>query len=181
MSSATERVRAEGKRGEALLDRNLGKNRKLGPLLIELMRVLLLPRQRTLAERRSEPAVPRLLNMIVPGFDEDAETQHPGFRLPAALLLPISIRGPLLAGLHRVVVQPERWIEPLLGKAAKPTQRRVWNCLSAVSLAATLQLDVVAGEGRGPYRTARRSRISGNADRYPASILNINGRGLQET
>jgi hypothetical protein len=164
-SLVAERVRAQARQGEVLLDRNLGRKGNLGSLLIELMRVLLLPRQRTRGAWRSETAIPRLLNVIVPGFDEDAEAQHPGFRLPAALLLPISIRGPLLAGLDRVAFQPERWIEPLLGAASRPMQRRIWNCLSALSDVSASQFTFVAGAGQGPDRRGRRSRISGNTER----------------
>ena len=162
-SPVAERVRAQGRQGEDLLDRHLGRKGDRGPLLIELMRVLLLPRHRTRTDKRSTTPIPRLLNVIVPGFDEDAEAQHPGFRLPAALLLPLSIRGPLLAGLHRAAVQPERWIESLLGAATRPTQRRVWNCLSALCDVSASQLGVAAGRaGASP----RRSQINGSTGRY---------------
>jgi hypothetical protein len=145
-----ERLRVQARKGEALLDQTLGRSESLSLRIIELMRVLLLPRHRRLGYKTSSTAIPRLLNVVVPGFDDDAEKQHPEFRPPGNLLLPISIRAPLLAGVDRVAARPERWIEPLLAAAERPTQRRIWDCLSS------LHAEVGAGEGGlRPVATAR--------------------------
>jgi hypothetical protein len=49
------RVRAHARRGEALLDRTVGRRGRLGAQLIELLRVLLLPRTRHLGDKQRRP------------------------------------------------------------------------------------------------------------------------------
>lgn len=151
------RVRAQASQGEVLLDRTLGRKNSLGVQLVELMRVLLLPRNRPLGDKQSLMAIPRLLNIVVPGFDDDAQEQHPDFRLPGTLLLPISIRAPLLAGVNRVAAQPERWAEPLLAAAMKPAQPRIWECLGNLSDALVSDAGR-RGWGRGGWLTVGTAR-----------------------
>jgi hypothetical protein len=127
-----ERVRAPARQGEALLDRTLGRSETLGMQLKELVRVLLLPRNRRLGDKKPSSAIPSLLNVVIPGFDDDAEEQQPDVRPPGTLLLLINIRAPLLAGV--AVSRPDLggWVEPLLAVPDRPTRPRIWDCLSSL-------------------------------------------------
>jgi hypothetical protein len=46
------------------------------------------------------------LDVVVPGFDRFLHQSIPDFRLPGTLLLPISVRMPVLAGIAQVVSWP---------------------------------------------------------------------------
>jgi hypothetical protein len=71
---------------------------------------------------------------------------------------------PLLAGLARIAARPEQWIEPLMSVAAKPTHRRIRDCLS--------RLSVEVGSGKGAFghgvATEIRSQITGSTTQRPS-------------
>ena len=103
--------------GELIMGQAVRHGRPRAPV-IALMRSLLLPR---ISRPRQVPSVtdkPRLLEIVVPGFDQFLRHSNPDFRRPGTLLLPISIRIPVLAGVARVMRHPADWAERLLGAVA---------------------------------------------------------------
>jgi TniQ len=127
------RVLNHAHRGETLVDNILRWKWRLGGWLSELMRVLLMPRKKLSGSWRISNATPRVLNVVVPGFDDYVREHYADFRLSGTLLLPMNMRRPLLAGVSRVVAQPAQWVEHLLGAAGKPAQKRVWVCLERLA------------------------------------------------
>jgi TniQ len=107
------RIAEHAAEGELIMGRAVRRKRAGGPL-VTLMRSLLLPRARP---QQGSPVadIPRLLEMVVPGFDDFLRHSYPGFRRPGTLLLPMSIRIPVLAGVSRVARRPTGWAESLLG------------------------------------------------------------------
>ena len=71
------------------------------------MRNLLLPRASPARGVPLSDEIPRLLDVILPGFDRFLHQLYPGFRRPGTLLLPLSIRIPVLAGVARVADRPD--------------------------------------------------------------------------
>jgi hypothetical protein len=73
------RTAAHARNGELLIDNEIHLAGQAVVPLIELMRVLLLPRP-TNSESRSPPAtIPRLLDVVVSGFDQHLLEHHPFF------------------------------------------------------------------------------------------------------
>jgi hypothetical protein len=108
------RVADDAFEGERIITQGV-RHQANGPLTT-LMRSLLLPRARP-RQTPSIQGIPRLLDVVVPGFDEFLRTASPGFRVPGTLLLPISLRIPVLAGIARVARRLNYWPERLLGAA----------------------------------------------------------------
>jgi hypothetical protein len=79
--------------------------------------------------------IPRLLDMVVPGFDRFLRQFYPGFRRPGTLLLPISVRIPLLAGLAEVARRPDYWAESLLGAVAETARPGLEACFRGLMAA----------------------------------------------
>jgi hypothetical protein len=86
--------------GELIMRQAARRERARRPF-ISLMRSLLL---RALPQQGLSVAdIPRLLELVMPRFDGSLK---PGFRRPGTLLLPVSIRIPVLAGVSRVARRP---------------------------------------------------------------------------
>jgi len=67
--------------------------------------------------------IPRLLNVVITGFDNFLRDTSPGFRRPGTVLLSMSVRIPVLAGVARVVRRPSHWTErilPAVADSARP-------------------------------------------------------------
>jgi hypothetical protein len=107
------RVAGHAAEGERIMGQAV-RRESAGRPLVALMRSLLLPRARP---QQGAPAadIPRLLELVVPGFDDFLRHSNPIFRRPGTLLLPMSIRIPVLAGVSRVARRPADWAESLLG------------------------------------------------------------------
>jgi hypothetical protein len=127
------RISHHANRGETLVNKILRWQRRLGRWLPELMYILLMPRYKRSGGPQISTTIPRMLDIVVPGFDDYVREYYADFRLPGTLLLPMNMRRPLLAGVSKVVAQPTQWVEHLLGAAGKPTQGRVWACLHGLS------------------------------------------------
>jgi hypothetical protein len=67
--------------------------------------------------------------MVVPGFDRFLHQSIPDVRLPGTLLLPISVRIPVLAGIAQVISRPDRWAETLLGAVTETARPGLAECL----------------------------------------------------
>lgn len=120
-------VAEHARRGEAMLTRATRLGRAGRPV-VALMRNLLLTRARSPQETFAAGEVPRLLDAVVPGFDRFLYQSHPGFRRPGTLLLPISVRIPVLAGVALVTRRPKVWAEALLGAAAETARPALAAC-----------------------------------------------------
>lgn len=121
-------VAVHARQGELMMVNAVGRGRTSNPLAA-LMRNLLLPRASRPKEASYVGQVPRLLDMVVPGFDRYLRYSHPDFRRPGNLLLPISIRIPVLAGVARVANRVEHWVDRLLGATPESTRRDLAACL----------------------------------------------------
>jgi len=115
------------------MDRNLSKPRQVSQPLIELMRILLLPRSQVPGYRHFPTTIPRLLNIVVPGFDRYLHDHHPDFHRPATLLLTMSVRIPVLAGVFIVATQPSYWAERLLSSADRRDWKRLMACFRTLT------------------------------------------------
>lgn len=120
-------VSEDARQGEAIMARAVGLGRA-GKALAVLMRSLLLPRAPR-PWRDASAHVPRLLDVLVPGFDDFLRCRQPYFRRPGTLLLPLSVRMPVLAGIARVTWRPERWASSLIGAAADADRACLADCL----------------------------------------------------
>ncbi len=120
------RVAEHADEGELIMEQAVRRERPNGPL-ITLMRNLLLPRARP-TQTSSAADIPRLLEMVVPGFDDFPRNSSPGFRRPGTLLLPMSIRVPVLAGVARVARRPAYWAESLLGAVGDSARSGLRAC-----------------------------------------------------
>jgi len=96
------------------------------------MRVLLMPRLPAPADWRVGIEKPRLLNVVVPGFDRYMRLHHPDFCRPGTLLLPIGVRVPVLAGLAAVVAKPDYWAKRMLKVASKGIRDRLVACFRSL-------------------------------------------------
>jgi hypothetical protein len=110
------RVAEHAAEGELIMVQAVRRERAGRPF-VTLMRSLPLPRARPQGSPVGD--VPRPLEMVVPGFDDFLRHSNPGFRRPGILLLPMSIRIPVLAGVSRVARRPADWAESLLSAFAK--------------------------------------------------------------
>jgi hypothetical protein len=126
------RTAAQARNGELLIDNGVRHSGRAGTPLIELMRVLLLPRSIYSERRRSRTALPRLLDVVVSGFDQHLREHHSHFRPPGTLLLPISVRIPVLAGVSMVATRPDYWAERLIGSAVVDIRDRLISCLRSL-------------------------------------------------
>lgn len=111
--------------GERIMGKGMYKPAQWAASLIELMRILLLPRLPGSTGRETGIAIPRMLDVIVPGFDRYLQRHYPDFSRPGTLLLAISVRIPVLAGLAMVMARPNSWVERLLGVAGKGIRDRL--------------------------------------------------------
>jgi hypothetical protein len=125
-------VAEPARRGEQLMTRAIRRRRKGSPFVV-LMRSLLLPRASPTRGASFGDEIPRLLDIIVPGFDRFLHRLYPAFRRPGTLLLPLNVRIPVLAGVARVASQPDHWAEGLLGAAAETARPRLAECLRGLS------------------------------------------------
>ena len=94
--------------------------------------------------------IPRLLDMILPGFDRFLHRSYPSFRRPGTLLLPLSIRIPVLAGVACVASQPDHWPDSLLGAVPEVARSPLAQCLK----------DLSAGRVWGPERRGKAGESS---------------------
>jgi hypothetical protein len=120
------------RRGERLVDAVIGKAGPAGVLITALLRLLLASREATSEDRQDRSTIPRLLDAVVPGFDAHLRQHHPGFHRPGTLLLPISIRVPVLAGASIVAARPDAWADPLRNAAGKVVASHVDTCLRSL-------------------------------------------------
>jgi TniQ len=126
------RTAGRARLGEMLIDNGVRKAGRCGASLVELMRILMLPRAAGPRNRGLQTVVPRLIEVVVPGFDQYLADNHPHYRLPGTLLLAISIRVPVLAGVGAVAVRPDYWAERLLAAASREVQARLTACLRSL-------------------------------------------------
>ncbi len=114
--------------GELIMGQAVRRERAGRPF-VTLMRSLLLPRARP---QQGLPVadIPRLLELVVPGFDDFLRHSNPSFRRPGTLLLPMSIRIPVLAGVSRVARRPAHWAESLLSAVSQSALLRLTACFS---------------------------------------------------
>ncbi len=77
--------------------------------------------------------IPRLLNVVVPGFDLYLQDHLPDFHRPATLLLTMSVRIPVLAGVFMVATQPSYWAERLLSSADRRDWKRLVACFRTLT------------------------------------------------
>jgi hypothetical protein len=115
-------------RGEVIMGQAVRRGRPNEPV-IALMRSLLLPRASRPRQASSAADIPRLLEIVVPGFDAFLRDSNSGFRRPGTLLLPMSIRIPVLAGVARVMRRPADWAESLLGAVPEGARSELAACL----------------------------------------------------
>ena len=123
-----QRLAAPARQGELTMTRAIRLGRPDRPV-VALMRSLLLPRASRLRKASCACQIPRLLDMVVPGFDRFLHQSIPDVRLPGTLLLPISVRIPVLAGIAQVISRPDRWAETLLGAVAETARPGLAGCL----------------------------------------------------
>ena len=126
------RTAVHARMGERLIDGTIRKPGGAGLPLIELMRILLLPRPTASDNRRCRTAVPRLLDVVVPGFDQYLEEHYPHYRSPGSLLLAMAVRVPVLAGVGAVVSRPDYWVERLLGVSPRDFHSRLIACIRSL-------------------------------------------------
>jgi hypothetical protein len=131
------RVAEDARRGEQIMERGLQRLERVGEPLIELMRILLLPRPPSPGDRPFRIEIPRLLDVVVPGFDLYLREHHPYFRRPATLLLTIGVRLPVLAGIGIVAARPGYWAERLLSGAGKANWKRLMTCFRSLIAASS--------------------------------------------
>jgi hypothetical protein len=121
--------RAGNPRNDPVEEQQVRHSGRAGTPLIELMRVLLLPHRIYSERRSSRTALPRLLDVVVSGFDQHLREHYPHFRPPGTLLLPISVRIPVLAGVSMMATRPDYWAERLIGSAVVDIRDRLISCL----------------------------------------------------
>ena len=79
---------------------------------------------------RREAAIRDLLNRYPKRlrFDDFLRHSYPGFRRPGTLLLPMSIRIPVFAGVSRVARRPADWAESLLSAVGQSALSGLTAC-----------------------------------------------------
>jgi hypothetical protein len=113
--SFLKRVATHGRQGELTMTRAIRMGSPTYIPLAALMRSLLLPRASRSWKAWLAGEMPRLLDTVVPGFDHFLHQSNPGFRRPGTLLLPVSIRIPVLAGIAQVTDRPDQWAPRISG------------------------------------------------------------------
>jgi hypothetical protein len=126
------RVAVHARQGELMMANAVVRGRTGRPL-VALMRNLLLPRTSRPSDAWHAGQIPRLLDAVVPGFDRYLRHSHPDFRRPGTLLLPISIRIPVLAGVARVANRVDHWVDRLLSAAPPSTRRDLAACFQGLT------------------------------------------------
>jgi len=124
-------VAPTARRGEMFMNKVIHAPGRVSMYMVELMRILLLPREDRPINHQPGIDIPRLLNLVVPGFDLFMRQHHRYFARPGTLLLTMSIRIPVLAGLSTIVNTQNDWIERLSGAMAPQFQDRLAACLQA--------------------------------------------------
>ncbi len=138
------------RQGEQMMTRATRQGRRGDPFVV-LMRSLLLPRVTRVRWGAFRDETPRLLDMIIPGFDRFLYRLYPVFRRPGTLLLPLNVRIPVLAGVARVASRPDHWAERLLDGVTATARPRLAECLRALSA----ERDLAEGLVRSPGRRGR--------------------------
>jgi TniQ len=115
--------------GETFMNKVIHTPGRVSTYVVELMRILLLPCEDRPANHQSGIEIPRLLNLVVPGFDMFMRRHHRYFVRPGTLLLTMSIRIPVLAGLATIVNKPDDWPERLAGAVAPQFRDHLAACL----------------------------------------------------
>jgi len=133
------------RQGEQMMTCATGQGQQGTPFVV-LMRSLLLPRASPVRGASLGDEIPRLLDMILPGFDRFLHRSYPGFRRPGTLLLPLSIRIPVLAGVACVASQPDHWADSLLDAVTEVARLPLAQCLK----------DLSAGRVWGPERRGKK-------------------------
>jgi len=124
-------VAEPARQGEQIMTRAVHLGRRGHPLLV-LMRNLLLPRKSPMRGGSFADEIPRLLDVVLPGYDRFLYQFYPGFKRPGTLLLPLSIRIPVLAGVACVASQPDHWADRLLGAVSEIARPRFAECLEGL-------------------------------------------------
>lgn len=129
-----KRVAEHAREGESMMTRAVRLGRCDNPV-VGLMRSLLLPRVSRPTQASSAQEIPRLLDVVVPGFDRFLHQSYPGFRRPGTLLAPIAIRIPLLTGVAEVARRPDDWAASLLDAVAEAVRPGLAACLRGLMAA----------------------------------------------
>jgi hypothetical protein len=124
-------VAEPARQGEQIMTRAVHLGRRGHPLLV-LMRNLLLPRTSPMRGGPFADEIPRLLDVVLPGFDRFLYRFYPSFKRPSTLLLPLSIRIPVLAGVACVASQPDHWADRLLSAVSEIARPRFAECLESL-------------------------------------------------
>ena len=126
------RVKRCAREGEQIMDRSF-RRRGTGSAHTALMRSLLLPQAPRIRPRGKAAAMPRLLDLVVPGSDDFFQRLAPEYWPCTSRMLPLSVRIPVLAGVATVSRRPEHWINKLLGATVPPHQQRLLRCVGALA------------------------------------------------
>jgi len=121
------------RRGEMFMNKVIHAPGRVSTYMVELMRILLLPCEDRPANHQPGIDIPRLLNLVVPGFDLFMRRHHRYFARPGTLLLTMSVRIPVLAGLATIVNTPDDWTERLSGAMAPQFRNHFAACLQAAA------------------------------------------------
>ena len=105
--------------------------------------------------------IPRLLDVVLPGFDRFLYQFYPGFKRPRTLLLPLSIRIPVLAGLAHVACQPEHWADRLLSAVSEIAQPRLADCLEGLMAGGAWRRSRARIRGQGAVRAGAKFALIG--------------------
>jgi hypothetical protein len=118
------------KRGEMFMSKVIHAPGRVSTYMVDLMRVLLLPSEDRPANHQPGIDIPRLLNLVVPGFDLFMWRHHRYFVRPGTFLLTLA---PVLAGLATIVNRPDDWSERLSGAMAPQFRNHFAACLQAAA------------------------------------------------
>ncbi len=151
-------VAEPARQGEQIMTRAVHLGRRGHPLLV-LMRNLLLPRASPMRGGPFGDEIPRLLDVVLPGFDRFLYQFYPGFKRPGTLLLPLSIRIPVLAGVARVANQPDHWTDRLLGAVSEIARPRFAECLKGLMAGVAWRRGRSAIHSQGVARQGRSSHL----------------------
>jgi len=121
------------RRGEMFMSKVIHAPGRVSRYMVDLMRVLLLPSEDRPANHQPGIDIPRLLNLVVPGFDLFMRRHHLYFARPGTLLLTMNVRIPVLAGLATIVTTPDDWTERLSGAMAPQFRNHFAACLQAAA------------------------------------------------
>jgi hypothetical protein len=152
------RIKGSARDGEQIMDRAL---RRQGPSSAHtMMRSLLLPQAPRTRPRGKTEAVPRLLDLVVPGSDDFFQRLAPEYWPCSSRMLPLSVRIPVLAGVATVLRRPEHWIDKLLAAAVPPHQERLLRCVSTLA----------SSHHQTGLNAPTHFQVCDNVDNFPAEI-----------